>query len=913
MKVINKLLSVIMVMLMMVSLLTVSVYAEDSSSVGTGQTMATSEEYPVTDISVSLDASVMTVLGTQAASAVIIPSNATNKSVTWSSSDTTVAQIDSETGVISAKRKGTATIRAAASDGSGVVGSAQLTVQGSSEGGLLSVVKPGGFTFNLYVESSDTIEFIRARIQEKTDYTPNSFYLMFRGTFLEDKYTLMDYGITRDNTIHMLDKTSRYVSFDANGGLGTMEAEYVPVVSASVILPDCTFTPPSGKRFRAWQVGKSEQQAGDIIAVNSDTTVTALWEDIPVNLYTVTYRIINGTWSDGTTEDITETVPEGTAPANIPEGMLPGEGYSVGAWDVDPYGAAINAATTYTYTFKIPSVEPYIDENGAYILGTVEHFEIDGKNYAVNDDGTVGEELDDVSLSYFEFREYHVVGYQIVKYTGPTEDLTELVIPKTFNGRPIFALGIDGDNDSYDAAYSLLPARTPGFTLVLTENISEIKPYTFVYTQVARVTGNTSGLFEIGKDAFAFVNSNNNCELVLELDNYDSIDYANGAFGFDNLIITAEHQTPMPDFGKTGAYSVAYSFTDAHTYGAPTWTWADDYSTATANFSCTYDRCNHTESVDANITTETKNGIITYTATVEMDSETYTDTKTAYEDNIGARLAGYSLSLDGDIGVNFYMELSDDIANSNTAKMHFIIPTGEGTTETDIMVKDAKRASDYFVFKCQVAAKEMTSEIKAQIIDGEKAGTVYTYSVKEYADYLLAHADDNSEWAKAVPIVKAMLNYGAYSQIYFDINSDMLANVDLTDEEKTLGDVKIDIAEPVVTKLPDGTTLEGTTLSLKSDTTLSLYFKSSETLTFTCEDYTVETTEVGDYQVARIRGIKAKDLGNIITLNVNGGAVSYSPLNYCKKVMEDNAQGENLQNVVKALYLYYKTADSYFE
>ena len=296
----------------------------------------------------------------------------------------------------------------------------------------------------------------------------------------------------------------------------------------------------------------------------------------------------------------------------------------------------------------------------------------------------------------------------------------------------------------------------------------------------------------------------------------------------------------------------------------------------------------------------------------------------AYDDGIGERLVGHSISLDGDIGVNFYMELRDSIANCDTAYMHFTIPTGSSTSEQKIFVKDARQvksgAKTYYVFKCQVAAKEMTSQIKAQIINGENLGTEYTYSVKDYAEYLLEHAAEREDWTKAVPLVKAMLNYGAYSQINFDMNSGTLANADLADEEKVLGDVSINIADPITDNLPDGTTFEGATLSLKSETTLSLYFKSDVDLEFSCDGYTVETATSGEYQIARIRGIKAKNIGDIFTLNVSGTTVQYSPLNYCKIVLtpstatadEAQQQDENLVNVVKARVLYWHAANSYF-
>ena len=75
------------------------------------------------------------------------------------------------------------------------------------------------------------------------------------------------------------------VSFDANGGTGTMAD--VTDVSGEYTLPANGFTAPAGKQFKAWSVGGVEKAAGDKITVTANTTVTAVWEDIPVVTYTV--------------------------------------------------------------------------------------------------------------------------------------------------------------------------------------------------------------------------------------------------------------------------------------------------------------------------------------------------------------------------------------------------------------------------------------------------------------------------------------------------------------------------------------------------------------------------------------------------------------------------------------------------
>ena len=69
---------------------------------------------------------------------------------------------------------------------------------------------------------------------------------------------------------------------------------------------------------------------------------------IPV---TVTYKVVNGTWSNDSTTDKTETVASGSKPASVPTGMKAASGYTGGAWDPDPADATITGATTFTYTF----------------------------------------------------------------------------------------------------------------------------------------------------------------------------------------------------------------------------------------------------------------------------------------------------------------------------------------------------------------------------------------------------------------------------------------------------------------------------------------------------------------------------------------------------------------------------------
>ncbi|MBO4378642.1 MAG: Ig-like domain repeat protein, partial [Clostridia bacterium] len=83
-------------------------------------------------------------------------------------------------------------------------------------------------------------------------------------------------------------------------------------------------------------------------AQSNEVTVTVT---APIPSYTVTYKVVNGTWSDGTTADKSETVRSGSSPANVPANMKPATGFTGGSWDKNPAGATITGNTTFTYTF----------------------------------------------------------------------------------------------------------------------------------------------------------------------------------------------------------------------------------------------------------------------------------------------------------------------------------------------------------------------------------------------------------------------------------------------------------------------------------------------------------------------------------------------------------------------------------
>ena len=106
---------------------------------------------------VTLNQTILTLTGagqTSTLTATVTPSNATNKSVTWSSSDESVATVSSE-GVVTAVANGTATITATTADGTNLSASCEVTVEIEHTQGI-----PGDVNGDTKVNGADIVAVI---------------------------------------------------------------------------------------------------------------------------------------------------------------------------------------------------------------------------------------------------------------------------------------------------------------------------------------------------------------------------------------------------------------------------------------------------------------------------------------------------------------------------------------------------------------------------------------------------------------------------------------------------------------------------------------------------------------------------------------------------------------------------------
>ena len=137
--------------------------------------------------------------------------------------------------------------------------------------------------------------------------------------------------------------------------------------------------------------------------------------------------------------------------------------------------------------------------------------------------------------------------------------------------------------------------------------------------------------------------------------------------------------------GCGDCYKDTYVSALGHSYGEPSWAWSEDYTNATATFTCTNDS-EHVNTLTATVTDEvttpvtcTTDGEKDYTATVTFNNQTYTDVKT-----VTVKKTGHSIS--GNSCVNCGQPASEGLDMVLISEGEYTV-SGIGTcTDTEILI-----------------------------------------------------------------------------------------------------------------------------------------------------------------------------------------------------------------------------------
>ena len=206
--------------------------------------------------------------------------------------------------------------------------------------------------------------------QENTDVFTDSSDTTYNDAskFVSDN---PNYSVMKNTDGQLYMEASHTVTFDA-GGHGTAPDAQTVTTGSKLTKP--TDPTAEGYAFDGWykEEALTNEWDFDNDTVTGNITLYAKWRQ--AISYTVTFKVVNGSWDDETTTDKTVTLngyegdelklTENQIPA---VGSKPGATYKAeGSWNVTPnVDTVITAATTYVYTYEekdTPSeaVAPYV-------------------------------------------------------------------------------------------------------------------------------------------------------------------------------------------------------------------------------------------------------------------------------------------------------------------------------------------------------------------------------------------------------------------------------------------------------------------------------------------------------------------------------------------------------------------------
>ena len=286
-------------------------------------------------------------------------------------------------------------------------------------------------------------------------------------------------------------------------------------------------------------------------------------------------------------------------------------------------------------------------------------------------------------------------------------------------------------------------------------------------------------------------------------------------------------------------------------------------------------------------------------------------------------VAAHSLTLNGDIGLNFYAAIENVRTDAYAV---FTVDGKEVTCPVNLNDYTEENGVKYYKFSCNVTPSQIDTEIDGIIYNGDAVSAPFSYSVHDYFDDLLADEELSND-AALVALAASIERYGYYANELFGYDDNFVQHSLFSDAG--MNDITAEWLaqdQPDYNNMANGVSYYGSSLVLLTKTSFRHYFtlpegKSIDDFTFTLynDGNGIPLTPVkkGSGYYVEITDIPAAEISKkqLVVVKTNYGEIvntwNASVLSYAYAALNANIS-EALNNAVKALVLYYVASSNYF-
>ena len=265
--------------------------------------------------------------------------------------------------------------------------------------------------------------------------------------------------------------------------------------------------------------------------------------------------------------------------------------------------------------------------------------------------------------------------------------------------------------------------------------------------------------------------------------------------------------------------------------------------------------------------------------------------------------SGHGLLLTGQIGVEFLITLPEGIDAQDTY-MTFARNHMDSNYQATAQATGDGRYQ-YIVF---IPAYQMADQITPTLhyMDGSEEKTVVgeAYSAEEYITWGLA---DNHLTGDALNVVRALADYGYYSQFYLSRVNGWTRGTDYAAmTTKYSEEFDYDTTYSALASYDVSSDIAGLSyrLNFGSTTRLDIRFTTVEGQTVKLDGATVTPTVSDGYSTVSISGIQASQLTTGHQLQVGDKTVTISPMSYARTLLGREGEADDLKKLLCAFYNY---------